>query len=56
MGKLASVELCDVFGELLYVIRTGIPWKCLPHDFLNHGAVYAYYAAWRDAQLLEMVG
>lgn len=23
-------------------------WKYLPHDFPNHGTVYAYYAAWRD--------
>jgi transposase len=44
----ASVELRDVFNAILYVNRTGIPWKYLPHDFPNHGTVYAYYAAWRD--------
>lgn len=38
----------DVFNALLYINRTGIPWKYLPHDFPNHGSVYAYYAAWRD--------
>ncbi|MFG3035255.1 IS5 family transposase [Streptomyces sp. NPDC048253] len=43
-GKPAKVELRDVFNE----IRTGIPWKYLPHDFPSHGTVYAYYAAWRD--------
>jgi transposase len=47
-GKPASVELRDVFDALLYVNRTGIPWKYLPRDFPNHGTVYAYYAAWRD--------
>lgn len=47
-GKSAQVELCDVVNAILYINRTGIPWKYLPHDFPNHGTVYAYYAAWRD--------
>ncbi|PBC71052.1 transposase [Streptomyces sp. TLI_235] len=47
-GQPAKVELRDVFNAILYVNRTGIPWKYLPHDFPNHGTVYAYYAAWRD--------
>ncbi|MZE54804.1 IS5 family transposase, partial [Streptomyces sp. SID5770] len=44
----AKVELRDVFNAILYINRTGIPWKYLPHDFPSHGTVYAYYAAWRD--------
>ncbi|MFJ8770487.1 IS5 family transposase [Streptomyces clavifer] len=47
-GQPAKVELRDVFNAILYVNRTGIPWKYVPHDFPNHGTVYAYYAAWRD--------
>ncbi|MEU1287762.1 IS5 family transposase [Kitasatospora sp. NPDC005856] len=47
-GQPAKVELRDVFNAILYVNRTGIPWKYLPHDFPNRGTVYAYYAAWRD--------
>ncbi|MFJ2186425.1 IS5 family transposase [Kitasatospora sp. NPDC087861] len=38
----------DVFNTILYINRTGIPWTYLPHDFPNHGTVYAYYAAWYD--------
>ncbi len=37
-----------MFNAILYINRTGIPWKYLPHDFPSHGTVYAYYAAWRD--------
>lgn len=51
-GQLAKVDLRDVFNALLYINRTGIPWKYLPHDFPNHGTVYAYYAAWRDEGIL----
>ncbi|MEE1760399.1 IS5 family transposase [Streptomyces sp. SP18BB07] len=47
-GKPAKVELRDVSNAILYVNRTGIPWKYLPHDSPSHGTVYAYYAAWRD--------
>lgn len=37
-----------MFNAILYINRTGIPWKYLPHDFPPHGTVYFYYAAWRD--------
>jgi transposase len=47
-GQPASVELRDVFNAILYVNRTGIAWKYLPHDFPSYNTVYAYYAAWRD--------
>ncbi|MCX5096360.1 transposase [Streptomyces sp. NBC_00365] len=51
----AKVDLRDVFNALLYINRTGIPWKYLPHDFPNHGTVYAYYAAWRDEGILAQL-
>jgi transposase len=47
-GHPASVELREVFNAILYINRTGIPWKYLPHDFPAHQTVYFYYAAWRD--------
>ncbi|WP_424862681.1 IS5 family transposase [Streptomyces sp. MMS24-I29] len=54
-GQPAKVELRDVFNAILYVNRTGIPWKYLPHDFPNHGTVYAYYAAWRDEGIFAQI-
>jgi transposase len=51
-GQPAKVELREVFNAILYVNRAGIPWKYLPHDFPNHGTVYAYYAAWRGEGIL----
>ena len=50
-GQPATVDLRDVFNAILYVNRTGIPWKYLPHDFPSHNTVYFYYAAWRDEGL-----
>jgi transposase len=54
-GQPAKVELRDVFDALLYINRTGIPWKYLPHDFPGHGTVYFYYAAWRDEGILAQL-
>ncbi|MEU9000414.1 IS5 family transposase [Streptomyces sp. NPDC048551] len=44
----------DVFKAILYVNRTGIPGKYLPHDFLGHGTVYFYCAAWRDEGIFAL--
>jgi transposase len=57
----APADLRDVVNALLYLNRTGISWRYIPHDFPPHGTVYYYYAKWRDedifAQLnLELTG
>ena len=45
-GRAASHELRDIFNAILYVNRTGIPWRYLPHDFPPYQTVYAHFAAW----------
>jgi len=47
-GVPAHTDIREVFNAILYVNRTGIAWKYLPHDFPPHSTVYYYYAAWRD--------
>jgi transposase len=47
-GEPARTDIREVFNAILYVNRTGIPWKYLPHDFPPKGTVYYYYALWRD--------
>ncbi|WP_439947337.1 transposase [Streptomyces sp. BBFR109] len=41
---------------ILYVDRTGVQWRYLPHDFPHWNTVYGYFAKWADggvfAQLL----
>lgn len=55
-GKPAPTGLREIFNAILYLNRTGIPWKYLPHDFPPHGTVYSYYAAWRDEGILARLG
>ncbi|WP_329081489.1 IS5 family transposase [Streptosporangium sp. NBC_01469] len=54
-GQPASVELREIFNAILYINRTGIAWKYLPHDFPSYNTVYAYYAAWRDEGILAQL-
>jgi transposase len=55
-GKPAPTDLRDIFNAILYVNRTGIAWKYLPHDFPPHGTVCSYYAAWRDEGIFARLG
>ncbi|MFB9573840.1 IS5 family transposase, partial [Streptomyces yanii] len=33
-------------NAVLYVARTGVAWRYLPHDFPPHTTVYGYFRAW----------
>jgi transposase len=45
-GRTPSHDLRDIFDAILYLNRTGIPWRYLPHDFPPYRTVYGYFAAW----------
>jgi transposase len=49
------VDLRSLWNAILYVNRTGIAWKYLPHDFPPPGTVYYYYAAWRDEGIFKQL-
>ena len=52
-GRPRSVDLREVTNALLYLLRTGCPWRHLPHDLPPWGTVWAYFRAWRDDGTLE---
>ncbi len=45
-GRAPTHDLRDIFDAILYVNRTGIAWRYLPHDFPPYRTVYGYFAAW----------
>src|SRR5882757_1267730 len=45
-GRVATHDLREIFNAILYVNRTGIPWRYLPHDLPPYRTVYGYFAAW----------
>jgi len=46
-GRPRSADLREVVNAILYVLRNGITWRALPHDFPPWQTVYHYFRAWR---------
>ena len=45
----------EVVNAIFYVMRSGCPWRLLPHEFPPWRTVYRWFAAWRDEGLFERV-
>jgi len=52
-GRPRSVDLREVVNTLLYLLRTGCPWRHLPHDLVPWGTAWSYFRRWRDDGTLE---
>ena len=46
-GRPRTVELREVLNAILYVVRGGIAWRLLPHDFPVWSTVYHYFRCFR---------
>jgi transposase len=55
-GRPPEHELRDLLDAIMYVDRTGIPWRYLPHEYPPWESVYHYFAAWRDEGVFEQLG
>ncbi|WP_459649794.1 IS5 family transposase [Kitasatospora sp. Ki12] len=56
-GRPPEHDLRDLLDAILYVDRTGIPWRYLPHDYPPWETVYAYFAKWqRDGVFAQLNG
>ena len=45
-GRVAEIDRREIVNAILYVSRSGVPWRMLPHDFPNWSTVYYYYWVW----------
>jgi putative transposase len=48
-----SVDLREIVNGFLYVLRTGCPWRSLPHDLPPWSTVWTYFRQWRDDGTLD---
>lgn len=48
-------DLRALMDAILYVDRTGIPWRYLPHDFPPHQTVYGYFAKWEADGIFDQL-
>src|ERR687895_1091733 len=46
-GRPRQVDMREVFNAIFYLLRGGIPWRLLPHDFPPWKTVYHYFRLWR---------
>ena len=48
-GRRRETPLREVVNALLYLLRTGCPWRMLPREFPPRSAVYGYFRRfWQD--------
>ncbi|MER6336670.1 IS5 family transposase [Streptomyces tendae] len=55
IGRQPEHDLRRIMDTILYVDRTGIPWRYLPHDFPPWETVYGYFAAWQKDEVIEQL-
>ncbi|MFE8968269.1 IS5 family transposase [Streptomyces albogriseolus] len=55
IGRPPEHDLRRIMDAILYVDRTGIPWRYLPHDFVPWETVYGYFAAWQKDAVFDQL-
>ncbi|AAW75372.1 transposase [Xanthomonas oryzae pv. oryzae] len=46
--KPVTVDMYEVWCAVLYLLRTGCPWRALPSDFPKWRTVHSYFAKWSE--------
>lgn len=54
-GRPRTVDMREIMNAIFYVVRTGIPWRALPHDFPKYQIVYYYFRYWLDEGTWEAI-
>lgn len=54
-GRPRKYPLREIVNALLYVLRGGISWRALPHDFPPWESVYDHFRCWRKNSMLERI-
>jgi transposase len=55
IGRPPRHDLRSVLDAILYVDRTGIPWRYLPHEYPPYQTVYHYFARWQKEGVFEQL-
>lgn len=55
IGRPPRHDLRSLLDAILYVDRTGIPWRYLPHEYPPWETVYSYFARWQQDGVFEQL-
>jgi putative transposase len=47
-GRPRTSDMREILNAIFYVLKGGIQWAMLPHDFPPKGTVYHYFNTWRQ--------
>jgi transposase len=57
IGRPPEHDLREIMNAILYVDRTGVQWRYLPHDFPPWETCYGYFAKWqKDGVFTQLTG
>ncbi|MFI1370062.1 IS5 family transposase [Streptomyces griseochromogenes] len=57
IGRPPEHDLREIMNAILYVDRTGVQWRYLPHDFPPWETCYGYFAKWqKDRVFAQLTG
>ncbi len=45
----------ELVNAILYVLRSGCPWRLLPHEFPAWGTVYYYFRKWQSEGIWDQI-
>jgi putative transposase len=54
-GRPAKYTRREILNAILYVARTGVQWRMLPHDLPHWKTVYDYFVIWHNAGVFELI-
>jgi transposase len=54
-GRPVEIPRREIVNAILYVLRSGCPWRYLPHDFPRWFTVSAYFQQWKRDGTWERV-
>ena len=46
-GRPRTVDMRQVINGILYVLRSGCPWRMMPHDLSPWSTAWGYFRWWR---------
>src|SRR5712691_7122356 len=54
-GRPRSADVREIINAILYVLRNGVVWRALPHDFPPGKTVHRYFRTWTKAGTWETI-
>jgi len=50
-----TISRREIVNGILYVLRSGCPWRLMPHDLPAWGTVYYYFRIWRNEGVWDQI-